>query len=81
MEKREKMKVFLCHKIHWWLEVHMGGMVEKCIVSIYLRPCKQSGCPPILVFGEAMCSLKMRLGCKVPTPDERILTTVFNKVG
>lgn len=35
MEKREKMKVFLCYKMHGWLEVHMGGMVEK-VYCIYL---------------------------------------------
>ena len=45
--------------MHWWLEVHIGEMVEKCIVSIYLRPCKHSVAPPILVFREAMCNAKM----------------------
>jgi hypothetical protein len=43
--KSEKVEVLLCHNMHWWLEVHICGMVEKCIVSINLRPCKHSVCP------------------------------------
>jgi hypothetical protein len=62
--------------------VHIGGMVEKCIVSICLRPCKHSGCPSYsCVQGSNVRFEDGVWDASVPTPDERTLRTAFRMVG
>jgi hypothetical protein len=81
MEKREKKdKIFRVKKCIGSWKCILARLVENCIVSIYLRPCKHGFLLPFVM--NVMCSLKNRFDWDESfTPNEGNLITSLAEVG